>query len=184
MYHPFRLLPLIAFLLVSELLTAQPFPTLTISLPDVEIVADQLVRGDHDVYGLGDWHCSFSFKLEKNVIKVYGEIVFSEKAHDFTTIRGTYYKELAIADADKYPACEMKLNVSEGTVSGPNVGARGHRWYKGSGVIRQAHIITDTFGMDTGKIGGTIQFEPLEIVLNCVYAAIPDAGGHYALSGN
>lgn len=139
-----------------------------VELPDAEIWATDLLRGDDDTYGLGDWRCVFELELRDSALVVRGEITFWERANDQTTIRGHYYRVLPIAAATRN--CQLELVQASGLVSGPNIGARGYRWYKGEGVVRQARIITDTFGPDTSRIGGTIQFEPIQIARSCVYA--------------
>lgn len=173
---PIHFMRSLVFLLATTLgvlsrADAQLAPTtLSIPLSDVHIVADQLVRGDDDIYGLGDWRCQFKVSLEGRMLKIEGEIVFAEKANDFTTIRGSYYREIPVVEPGQYPSCQLELEEPTGLVSGPNIGARGYRWYKGEGLIRQARIITDTFGPDTGRIGGTVQLEPLRIRMSCAYA--------------
>ena len=59
--------------------------------------------------------------------------------------------------------CQVTLGETSGSVSGPNIGARGYRWFDGQGLVRRAKIQTDVFGADAGKIGGAIQFAPIQI---------------------
>jgi len=72
------------------LLAATPYAqqSFDITLPDVQIIAERVVRGDGDTYGMGDWHCAFNVSLEGPVLKIDGNISFTEKANDFTTIVG------------------------------------------------------------------------------------------------
>lgn len=98
----------------------------------------------------------FKLELEGAVLKVDGSIVFSEKANDFTTIVGEYHEEIPVKELEKCRSCSFSLEDSYGVVSGPNIGARGYRWYQGQGLVRRAKIITDTFG-DSGRIGGTVK---------------------------
>lgn len=146
--------------------------TVLVNLPDIYIMADKITRGDSDTYGLGDWSCSFKLELEGAVLKVDGSIIFSEKANDFTTIVGEYHEEIPVKELEKCRSCSFSLEDSYGIVSGPNIGARGYRWYPGQGLIRRAKIITDTFGADAGRIGGTIQFEPVRVIVRCMYAGL------------
>lgn len=141
-----------------------------VNLPNITIVADKITRGDGDTYGLGDWSSSFKIELEGSVLKVDGTIVFTENANDFTTITGEYHGRFPVKELEKCRSCNVVLEDNYGVVSGPNVGARGYGWYYGQGLIRQAKIITDTFGDDAGQIGGTVQFAPVRIAIHCSYA--------------
>ncbi len=147
--------------------------TLTINLPDVNILADKVTRGDADTYGLGDWSCKFEVELLDDAkIKLKGVISFAEKANDYTTIVGKYEQVIAVKALEPYAYFRLRMETAEGRVSGPNIGARGYRWFSGEGLIQKARIQTDTFGDDTGRIGGTIRFHPLIIVAQREYAAL------------
>lgn len=162
----------IVILFFVHTLSATAQQTVLVNLPDIYITADKITRGDSDTYGLGDWTCSFKLELEGTVLKVDGSIIFSEKANDFTTIVGEYHEEIPVKELEKCRSCSFSLEDSYGVVSGPNIGARGYRWYQGQGLIRRAKIITDTFGDDAGRIGGTVQFEPVRVVVRCMYAGL------------
>lgn len=141
-----------------------------ITLPDAHIFADRLRRGDGDTYGLGDWHCTFSVSLSGTEIVVDGQIVFSEKANDFTTITGAYHRRIEVGELSRCRHCWVTLEGEKGSVGGPNIGARGYRWFAGQGLIRRARIQTDTFGDDVGRIGGTVQFAPIKVRVDCAIA--------------
>lgn len=143
----------------------------SISLPDVQIYADRLVRGDGDTYGLGDWQCAFTVALDGPIIQVDGKITFREEANDFTTIVSEYHQRTVIGELERCRHCQVSLEGTHGTVSGENIGARGYRWFQGKGLIRRAKIQTDTFGNDVGKIGGTVQFAPVRIMVDCSIAS-------------
>lgn len=143
-----------------------------VTLPDIEIYAGKVTRGDSDTYGLGNWSCSFKMELQGTDLKIDGAILFTENANDFTTIAGEYHALVPVKALEKCRTCEFSLDDSYGVVSGPNIGARGYRWYNGQGLIRRAKIVTDTFGDDAGKVGGTIQFEPVRVVVRCSYAGL------------
>ena len=141
--------------------------SISIQLPDAQITADRLVRGDGDTYGVGDWHAKFKVKLEDNSLKIDGKIEFTEKANDFTTIVGEYHRRVKVAGLENCRHCWVSLDATNGTVSGPNIGARGYRWFNGKGLIKRAKIQTDTFGSDVGNAGGTVQFAPIRVLIEC-----------------
>lgn len=144
---------------------------LDIALPAAQIKADKLIRGDGDTYGLGDWRCQFSFKLNGSQLEVRGNIRFSENANDFTTITGTYFQQIQVQELERCKHCELSLEDGSGFVKGPNIGARGYQWFNGYGLVRGAMIQTDTFGDDVGHIGGTVQFNTIRVLINCAMAA-------------
>jgi hypothetical protein len=139
-----------------------------IALPDVQILADRVLRGDGDTYGLGDW--PFTATLDGTALQLDGRILFAEKAHDFTTIVGEYHQRIEVGELARCQHCLVQLSDTYGTVSGPNIGARGYRWFGGQGLVRRAKIQTDTFGDDAGHIGGTVQFAPLRVLVDCLIA--------------
>lgn len=139
-------------------------------IPDIQIVADRVTRGDGDTYGLGDWKSTFVVALEGTTLKVDGRISFTEKANDFTTIVGEYHQRIAVGELERCRHCQVSLDETQGSVSGPNIGARGYRWANGQGLIRRASIQTDVFGTDAGNIGGTIQFVPIRVLVDCSIA--------------
>ncbi|HAD12905.1 MAG TPA: hypothetical protein DCF33_10770, partial [Saprospirales bacterium] len=148
----------------------------TILLEDADIQATKIVRGDGDTYGLGDWHCRYSVSLQENAILLEGRIVFSEKANDHSIIAGTFKKRIQVEALERCRHCVIQLDPSEGTVSGPNIGARGYRWFAGQGLIRKAKIQTDVFGEDAGYIGGTIQFVPVRVLVDCLITTVMNDG--------
>jgi hypothetical protein len=158
--------PVCLFILLTGLgqvrLIAQD--AIVVTLPDIQIYADQLIRGDADTYGLGDWHSVFNMELRGTNLKVSGKIKFTENVNDYTTIVGEYSALIPVPALEKCQSCQLSL------VQGPNIGARGYKWYAGQGIIKRACIVTDTFGEDTGRIGGTIQFEKVTIHVNCLFA--------------
>ena len=157
------LLPLVC--LVATRSAAQQ--SFSIQLPEVQISADRVVRGDGDTYGLGDWHCSFNVSLEGTMLKIDGKISFTEKANDFTTIVGEYHQQIAVGELERCRHCFVSLNETQGKVSGPNIGAQGYQWFNGQGLLRRAKIQTDIFGNDVGNIGGTVQFTPIRVLVDC-----------------
>lgn len=163
----------LAYLLGSAtVLSAQR--VITLQLPDAQITADRIVRGDGDTYGLGDWQCAFTIKLDGAVLRVDGAITFSEKANDFTTLVGEYHQSIPVGELEKCRSCKVSIDETYGTVIGPNIGARGYRWFGGQGLVRRARIQTDTFGDDAGRVGGTVQFAPLRVLIECPIADAQD----------
>lgn len=147
--------------------------TLVVNLPDVNIFAGKVTRGDADVYGLGDWICKFEVEvLDGAKLLLKGTIAFSEKANDQTTIVGKYEQVLSLKALEPYAYHRLQLLSPFGKVGGPNIGARGFRWFDGEGIIQKAYIQTDTFGEDVGRIGGTVRFHPLVIVAQREYAGV------------
>ncbi|MBK9336518.1 MAG: hypothetical protein IPM98_07980 [Lewinellaceae bacterium] len=168
---PIRLRPfLFCLLILVSVRHTWAQQSFQIDLPDVQITADKLVRGDADTYGLGDWRCTFRVSLDGTFLQIDGDIIFSEKANDFTTITGTFSRRIEVGELAKCRLCDVSLAETGGVAAGPNIGARGYRWYKGEGIIRRARIVTDTFGEDVGHIGGTVQFAPVRVVVRCDYA--------------
>jgi hypothetical protein len=164
MYFCSKMLLLFACLLANSVFAQQSF---SIELPDVEIRANRIVRGDGDTYGLGTWKSTFTVSLEGSRLKVDGQISFVEKANDFTTIVGEYHQRIPVGALEGCRHCDVSLDETHGSVSGPNIGARGYRWFNGQGLVRRARIQTDVVGDDPGKIGGTIQFVPIRILVDC-----------------
>lgn len=139
-------------------------------IPDANITADKVTKGDGDTYGLGDWRCTVKAVLEGTVLKVSGDIVFTEKANDFSTIVGHFEQNHPVQALEQCKQCTILIDEPVGSVSGPNVGARGYKWYRGQGLIRKAKIQTDVFGADEGRVGGIIRFAPIKLVVHCDYA--------------
>ena len=147
--------------------------TLVVNLPDVDIFANKVTRGDADVYGLGDWTCKFEVEvLDGAKLLLKGTISFWEKANDYTTIVGKYEQVLSLKALEPYAYFRLQIESPSGSVGGSNIGARGFRWFAGEGLIQKAHIQTDTFGEDAGRIGGTVKFRPLKIVAQRAYAGL------------
>jgi hypothetical protein len=144
---------------------------LTIPLPDLEVFADKLRSGDCDLYGLGNWQCEISIKIDGAYLVLKAKAVFSEDNPDYTVIEGSVSKRIYVEELAKYAFCDLEQEHFSGSVSGKNIGARGYRWYYGSGMVKKAWIVTDTFGCDVGKVGGTIQLHPLRVSVQCTYAA-------------
>jgi len=151
---------------------AQSNITIQVPLPDAAIYADQLTKGDGDVYGLGDWSANFSFTIDSHVLVVRGSMIFAEKANDHTTIVGNFEQRIEVEALKNCRFCAAELVENTGFVQGPNVGARGYRWYSGRGLVKNAYIITDTFGTDVGRIGGVVRFAPVSIRLFCALAML------------
>jgi hypothetical protein len=141
-----------------------------VELPDVQITANRVARGDGDTYGLGDWKSTFTVALEGTMLKINGSISFTEKANDFTTIVGEYHQRIEVGALERCRHCQVSLGETTGSVSGPNIGARGYRWFDGQGLVRRAKIQTDVFGPDAGNIGGTVQFAPIRVLVDCSIA--------------
>ncbi len=112
-------------LIVCTATTTAAQRTLSIRLPDAQITADRLTRGDGDTYGLGDWQCAFTVKLVGTVLHLNGTIMFTEKANDFTTIVGEYHRRIPVGELEKCRTCQISLSETYGMTSGPNIGARG-----------------------------------------------------------
>jgi hypothetical protein len=160
----------VIFFLFFIQLTATAQQTIRVNLPDAAITAGRVTRGDADTYGLGDWRCTFTATLEGLYLRLDGVITFTEKANDFTTITGEYHRRIYVRELEKCQSCNLYIPGASGTVSGPNIGARGYRWFNGQGMVRRARIQTDVFGADAGQIGGVVQFAPVLISVKCLYA--------------
>jgi hypothetical protein len=159
---------LLSALFLTSALSAQQ--TFVLRLPDAQLTADRVLRGDGDTYGLGDWRSSFTVALVDTLLKIEGKISFTEKANDFTTIVGEYHQSIPVEALARCRHCSVTLDETQGSVSGLNIGARGYRWFKGQGLVRRARIQTDIFGTDAGNIGGTIQFAPIRVLVDCSIA--------------
>lgn len=159
---------LFIFLFTNKKSNAQHF--IEVNIPDAQIWADKITNGDGDVFGKGDWSCTFTAKIDDDFLVIDGKISFAEKANDFTTIVGTYHNRILVAELQKCRHCEVSLDTDLGKVSGPNAGARGTQMYIGKGIIKSAKIVTDTFGNDNGNIGGKVKFNPIQINILCLFA--------------
>lgn len=157
--------------LIGGPLSVQSQDTLSIPLPDVYIFAGRLIKGNADLYGLGDWVCRFRVSIKDSVLILRGDIIFKEKANDYTIIEGAVQKSIVAPELSAFAGCLLSLSPNRGEVRGPNIGARGFQWFKGNGLVRRAFIRTDTFGLDVGKVGGRVQFEPVKIVARCYVIA-------------
>lgn len=149
--------------------------TFLIQLPDVNLAAKRVIRGDGDTYGLGDWQCTFTVSLDGLMLKLDGKLVFTEQANDFTTIVGEYHQRIPVEVLERCRHCTVSLAETTGSVHGPNIGARGYRWFEGQGLLRRAFIQTDVFGSDAGNIGGTIQFAPIRVLVDCAIVEVLSA---------
>jgi hypothetical protein len=158
------------FMMLSSQVWAQNARYMCISLPDKEIFATQLQKGDADTYGLGDWEITVQAALEGTAIRLTGNIIFTEKANDNTTITGRFNYLIPVPALESCQFCQIELLQKKGNVSGPNIGARGAQWFAGTGIVKRASITTDTFGNDVGRIGGTLQFGALTVRVKCPLA--------------
>jgi hypothetical protein len=144
--------------------------TIEIVVPAMTIVADQLQAGDADLYGLGDWQCKASARFDGTDVVLEAHIVFSERSNDYSVLAGSAQKRVKLTQLEGCRHCEWILLPDRGTVSGPNVGARGYKWYVGKGLIARAFIQTDTFGDDLGRAGGSLYFAPVRVLVHCAIA--------------
>jgi hypothetical protein len=169
-----RLLPVLILTIFTTIcstrLAAQAGRLVQVTLPNQSLYATQLLRGDADTYGLGDWRAEVKVALEGTNIRVTGQISFTENANDFTTIAGSFSQLIPVAELDACQHCNFTLLNSKGAVRGINIGARGAQWHEGTGIIQRASITTDTFGDDVGRVGGTIRFAPLAVRVHCPIA--------------
>lgn len=169
----FTLLALSGALLPTEATPVEKQKNLTLQLKEVTIIADKVLKGDADTYGLGNWTCSFTLTLENDQLIVDGSILFSENANDGTKIEGRYRGQIPLSPEQlACKGCRYELVETAGSVSGPNIGVRGYRNFEGTGLIKRARIRTDIFGDDAGKIGGVIRFRPVELVAVPVFACL------------
>jgi hypothetical protein len=164
---------LLMYMVLPTAARAQSDITIQIPLPDAAIYANHLTKGDGDIYGLGDWFAHFTLSIDSHVLVVRGSVIFAEKTNDYTTISGTYEQRIEVEALRHCRFCAPELVENTGFVGGPNVGARGYRWYSGKGLVKNAYIVTDTFGTDVGRIGGTVRFAPVSIRLFCALAVRP-----------
>jgi len=163
---------LIAGLLLAGTLRAAAQSLIAVPLPDITVWADKCVQGDRDIYGLGTWSCSIKAKIVQRQLVLTGKIIFIEEANDFTLIVGHFTKVMNIAPC--LPGGEWAIEPvgnMAGSVAGLNTGASGIHFFEGTGLIQRAYLITDTFGEDTGNIGGTLKLKPLQVRIYPVYCA-------------
>jgi hypothetical protein len=142
----------------------------TIQIPDQTLFADQMLNGDGDLYGLGSWQIHVNVEVIQRELVIRAEIIFSEDANDQTTIMGIKEWSIPIGKVNQE---NLRLVIpATGHASGKNIGARGTRTWQGFGLIEKVHICTDTFGTDTGKVGGTLVFRPIELTYEVLPAKI------------
>jgi len=160
----------VAFISLSILLHAQH--QIIINLPNIEIKGDKLMHGDADTYGRGIWKCEVNAKIVGDSILIAGSILFAENEADRTLIKGDFKKLLFCPSLQKFQNCHHEPDEINGSVGGPNYGAREPLWIKGNGLIHKIKIRTDTFGEDVGKIGGVLHFNPMILNIECLFAGI------------
>lgn len=134
----------------------------TLQLPDIQLFADQHTRGDEDLYGLGTWQISATAHQLGDSVCISLTIKFCEDVHDFTTMKGARIVMVALPEGVNTSET-LLMDQSFSDVRGPNIGARGFQNFQGNGMIEEVIICTDTFGTDTGKVGGTIRFKPIRL---------------------
>jgi len=139
--------------------------TIILNIPDITIYANELIQGNSDTYGRGVWKSNFTLEIIDDQVNLKAELLFLENQGDNTIITGKFEGNYPIPSFIKYPNCSFKLPVKKGVVEGANFGARGFRTFEGKGIIHTISIQTDTFGDDVGKVGGTIHFNPIEIIV-------------------
>lgn len=152
-------------------LSASAQDTITIRLPDMQIFANKLMRGNADLYGLGDWICRYRISLKDSILVMKGDIIFRENANDYTIMEGAVKQSIVVPELTGFAGCQILLSPSKGEVRGLNIGARGYQWFRGHGLVRRAFIRTDTLGLDVGKVGGRVQFQPVKIIAQCYFMA-------------
>jgi hypothetical protein len=162
-----KIIPGLVFLQALNISAQKP---IAVALPDIKITADQLLSGNADTYGRGDWQAQFTAVLVGTELHIDGKILFSEKSHDFTVLAGAFHTKIAFDTLKYCRGCLISTNQTSGSVGGINIGARGYRWFEGQGLVSRAKIQTDVFGDDLGRIGGTVQFNTFYIFVNCPLA--------------
>lgn len=153
-------------------LVAQTEYSVRIQIPEMQIYADRLVRGDEELWGLGDWECVWDIELSGDSIYIRGKILFRELANDMSVFVGKVERRIRAEELAQCPFCTLDDFVQQGCISGKNAGAVGYRRYRGVGIVRSGFIQTDTFGPDLGKVGGTVRFRPMEVPLRCSVAGV------------
>lgn len=135
----------------------------TISFEDLEIYGDQLIGGDRDVYGRGDFVVEASVRIDGSYIVLSVTFLIKERSPDYTTIRGFREVRKHVPELDS-PHCNVKLEPSQGKLQGSGVW-NDHRFvrYYGTGLIEHGDIRTDTPGHDVGKVGGIVRFKPVTL---------------------
>lgn len=160
----------IFFILLLPTALAAQTQRVYVRLPDLNLQADQLLRGDGDTYGLGNWTARFVLRREDDFLLLDGKLIFTEDAHDHTTIVGTVHKRYRLSALQNCRNCTVRLMQDVGVAEGPNIGARGYRWFEGRGLLKKAYLRTDVFGADTGHIGGRFVFRRLGLEIACPVA--------------
>jgi hypothetical protein len=147
-----------------------------LKVPPVRVIADQLVQGDCDLYGGGEWSVSVRAQLNDEGVVLNGWLLFSENAGDSTQIRGRFRHFVSFKEhPDRQRWCSYRLQGQKGYMYGKNHGPVGELWYNGSGLIKGGKMVTDTWDCEVGQAGGVLYFNDLVILSHCEMAE--DEGG-------
>jgi hypothetical protein len=140
--------------------------TINVQISPIDLYANELTRGDGDLYGLGSFQIESQIKLSGAEVQINLYMRFEEGAHDFTTIIGQ--KTTTETLPELLPCLSQRCRIIGpiGSLNNQNIGARGYRNFAGTGHLKSAYVQTDTFGSDVGQIGGQIKFDTLRIVID------------------
>lgn len=152
-------------------LPASPHQVFRVPIPPVTVLATDLESGDCDLYGRGEWHADVTASLSGNYLVLKGEILFNENAGDNTRIRGKFQQKIKLPPMPEIPSwCRRRLRLQRGSIGGKNTGPIGPSRYTGSGLIKQADVVSDTWDCEVGTAGGTLYFFPATVTLDCPLA--------------
>jgi hypothetical protein len=165
-----RFIGLLFLFLPSALLKSQEL--VRVQLPEMEIYANQLLEGDGDTYGLGTFSLEVYSEIQDSLLVIHAQILFEEGQNDHTRIFGTEQWSFPVKRLSQCQSCGLKLRKTDGELVGKNIGARGFKRWSGTGLIQSALIQTDTFGSDTGNVGGRFLLRPIEIEIYCEYVIL------------
>jgi hypothetical protein len=151
----------IMLLFGASTLSAQQ--SITIYPSAFEIRATDILKGDGDTYGLGNFVVKTTLYLKNEWLTVRVDLKFAENANDFTTIVGSVQYMYKIDEIAKCRSCVHTLAHEQASTVHKNIGARGYKVFGGDEIVESLYFITDTFGEDAGNIGGTVQLAPITI---------------------
>lgn len=152
---------------VSILVQAQ-HQQLVILVPAIEVYDLQKIDGDCDIYGHNPQiSISASACVNGGKVVVSGLIKIKENRADWTTFTKEFRQEIYVRELANQEVVFASFQESEGALKASG-GMHQHHYksFEGHGLIKSANILSDTNGLDCGKLGGTIQFQPLVMYVN------------------
>lgn len=139
--------------------------TVEVFFEPIEIYADQLLGGDHDIYGRGNFKLRSTAEVD-NQSQIVLSVSFenNERSPDYTYMRGERVFKKFVPELSNHKCKLIGISPNSGEVQG--VGRwkdHSFRNYGGNGLIKNSNIRTDTVDNDLGQTGGSVSFSPIQL---------------------